>query len=108
MILKVFHHCLFAGGHVWLSLRFMASIKKLLDEHVAAGDTKPAAITNGTSGPSFAPKPRGFMATEDDNGFDVNQDFTKAGYTPSNICRNHELLAYVILFGYMMQYYNIS
>ena len=48
------------------------------------------------------------MATEDDNGFDVNQDFTKAGYTPSNICRNHELLAYVILFGYMMQYYNIS
>lgn len=64
------------GWHVWL--RFMASIKKLLDEHVAAGDTKPAAITNGTSGPSFAPKPRGFMATEDDNGFDVNQDFTKA------------------------------
>ena len=64
----------------WLGwLRFMASIKKLLDEHVAAGDIKPAAITNGTSGPSFAPKPRGFMATEDDNGFDVNQDFTKAG-----------------------------
>jgi len=57
--------------------QFMANIKKLLDEHVAAGDTKPAAITNGTSGPSFAPKPRGFMATEDDNGFDVNQDFTK-------------------------------
>ena len=86
----------------------MTSIKKLLDEHVAAGDTKPAAITNGTSGPSFAPKPRGFMATEDDNGFDVNQDFTKAGYTPSNIRRNHELLAYAIIFGYMMQYYTLS
>jgi hypothetical protein len=56
----------------------MATIKKLLDEHISSGDAKPAAITNGSSGQKFAPKPRGFTAMEDDNGFDVNQDFTQA------------------------------
>ena len=61
-----------------MASRFMATIKKLLDEHVASGDAKPAAISNGSSGQSFAPKPRGFTAMEDDNGFEVNQDFTQA------------------------------
>ena len=58
--------------------RFMTTIKKILAQHVAAGDAKPAAITNGNATQSFAPKPRGFTSTEEDNGFDVNQDFSKA------------------------------
>ena len=55
----------------------MATIKKLLEDHLAGGDAKPAAITNGST-QSFAPKPRGFTAMDDDNGFDVDQDFAKA------------------------------
>eukprot|EP00913_Durusdinium_trenchii_P034159 g31969.t1 len=55
----------------------MTTIKKILAQHVAAGDAKPAAITNGNATQSFAPKPRGFTSTEEDNGFDVNQDFSK-------------------------------
>lgn len=57
--------------------QFMTTIKKILAQHVAAGDAKPAAITNGNATQSFAPKPRGFTSTEEDNGFDVNQDFSK-------------------------------
>ena len=45
----------------------MASLKKLLDEHVAAGDAKPAAVQNaaGTvAAGKFAPKPRAINAQE--------------------------------------------
>ncbi|CAJ1440901.1 unnamed protein product [Effrenium voratum] len=60
--------------------QFMASLKKLLDEHVAAGDAKPAAVQNaaGTvAAGKFAPKPRAINAQEVENDFDVNQDFTQ-------------------------------
>ncbi|CAE7467608.1 warA, partial [Symbiodinium necroappetens] len=45
-------------------------------DHAAAGDEKPAALTNGSATAKFTPKPRVGGAVEEENGFDVNQDFS--------------------------------
>ena len=44
------------------------------EDHAAAGDEKPAALTNGSATAKFTPKPRVGGAVEEENGFDVNQD----------------------------------
>lgn len=54
----------------------LASLRKILADHAAAGDEKPAALTNGSATAKFTPKPRVGGAVEEENGFDVNQDFS--------------------------------
>jgi len=56
--------------------QLLASLRKILADHAAAGDEKPAALTNGSATAKFTPKPRVGGAVEEENGFDVNQDFT--------------------------------
>jgi len=57
--------------------QFMPTLRSLLDEHIAAGDEKPAALVTGTT-PKFAPKPRSAALADDEDGkFDVKQDFTQ-------------------------------
>mmetsp|Transcript_77797 Transcript_77797/g.175902 ORF Transcript_77797/g.175902 Transcript_77797/m.175902 type:complete len:673 (-) Transcript_77797:107-2125(-) len=59
--------------------QFMTTLKKVIDEHVAAGDAKPAAAIVGASAKA-APKPKkgNALSPDEDDSFDVNQDFTKA------------------------------
>lgn len=57
-------------------------LKKLMDEHVAAGDARPMAITGACppsgSKPGFAPQSRVRSEAEaEESGFDVDQDFTQ-------------------------------
>jgi hypothetical protein len=56
--------------------RFLESLKKVLSEADAAGIHKPAAAIAGPA-PKFAPKPRVNPNIDEDDSFDVNQDFTK-------------------------------
>mmetsp|Transcript_93504 Transcript_93504/g.242025 ORF Transcript_93504/g.242025 Transcript_93504/m.242025 type:complete len:675 (+) Transcript_93504:68-2092(+) len=61
--------------------QFLSLLQRLMQEHKAAGDAKPApAITGGAAAaPKFAPKARVRGEHEvEDYDFDVNQDFTKA------------------------------
>lgn len=56
---------------------FLGALKKTLSEADAAGDIKPMAALAGPA-PKFAPKPREKNQNlDEDDSFDVNQDFTK-------------------------------
>lgn len=60
--------------------QFIQLLKKLMQEHEAAGDAKPApALIGGPAAGKFAPRPRvrGEAEAEESN-FDVTQDFTQA------------------------------
>mmetsp|Transcript_26934 Transcript_26934/g.52824 ORF Transcript_26934/g.52824 Transcript_26934/m.52824 type:complete len:676 (+) Transcript_26934:24-2051(+) len=61
--------------------RFLKTLGDILEAHVAAGDVKPAAIHGTTTGPaargSKPQLPNTAVSYEEDDSFDVNQDFTK-------------------------------
>jgi len=55
----------------------LALLKKLMQEHITAGDAKPSAAITGPA-PKFAPKARVRGEAEaEENDFDVDQDFTQ-------------------------------
>lgn len=59
--------------------KLLEQLQRMLQDHVDAGDAKPAAaITNGAAA-KFAPKARVNQSVDPDadDSFDVNQDFTK-------------------------------
>jgi len=58
--------------------QFMSTVKKMLEDHVAAGDAKPApAVASAPAQkPTIKAKEKAMQDDEDDV-FDVNQDFTK-------------------------------
>mmetsp|Transcript_62206 Transcript_62206/g.160401 ORF Transcript_62206/g.160401 Transcript_62206/m.160401 type:complete len:671 (+) Transcript_62206:105-2117(+) len=57
--------------------QLVPALTKFLEDHAAAGDAKPMAITTGSTA-KFAPKPRiSSSAEEDTEDFDVDQDFTQ-------------------------------
>jgi len=57
---------------------FVPALQKMMEEHVAAGDAKAAPVFLGVS-PKAAAKPKkgNQLGPEEDDSFDVNQDFTK-------------------------------
>lgn len=57
---------------------FVTALKQMMAEHVEAGDAKPAALAVG-SAPKVAAKPknRNQLNADEDDSFDVNQDFTQ-------------------------------
>eukprot|EP00406_Dinophysis_acuminata_P037552 CAMPEP_0179376042 /NCGR_PEP_ID=MMETSP0797-20121207/88112_1 /TAXON_ID=47934 /ORGANISM="Dinophysis acuminata, Strain DAEP01" /LENGTH=672 /DNA_ID=CAMNT_0021092063 /DNA_START=53 /DNA_END=2071 /DNA_ORIENTATION=+ len=58
--------------------QFATALRKVMEEHVAAGDAKPAPALAGPA-PKFAPKPRNRENADPDADltFDCSQDFTK-------------------------------
>jgi len=61
--------------------RFLRMLDDILEAHVAAGDLKPASIHGSASGSTSCvskPKPSSSaLSYEEDDSFDVNQDFTR-------------------------------
>eukprot|EP00811_Abedinium_folium_P018919 NODE_2784_length_2146_cov_3.500248.p1 GENE.NODE_2784_length_2146_cov_3.500248~~NODE_2784_length_2146_cov_3.500248.p1 ORF type:complete len:676 (-),score=199.37 NODE_2784_length_2146_cov_3.500248:55-2082(-) len=59
--------------------RFVATLRAALEEHIAAGDAKPAAASHEASRLAGAqvPKQQGVKLDIDESGFDCDQDFTK-------------------------------
>mmetsp|Transcript_11671 Transcript_11671/g.36399 ORF Transcript_11671/g.36399 Transcript_11671/m.36399 type:complete len:673 (+) Transcript_11671:117-2135(+) len=58
--------------------QFVATLQKVMQEHVAAGDAKPAPAVAGAA-PKVAPKVKtgNALGPDEDDTFDFNQDFTK-------------------------------
>mmetsp|Transcript_50054 Transcript_50054/g.139053 ORF Transcript_50054/g.139053 Transcript_50054/m.139053 type:complete len:673 (-) Transcript_50054:239-2257(-) len=58
--------------------QFVGTLQKMMEQHAAAGDAKAAAVTL-TDAPKVAPKPKkaNALGPDEDDSFDVNQDFTK-------------------------------
>lgn len=59
--------------------RLVAALAKMLEEHRAAGDAKPAAVAAGAAAAKATAKPKkgNQLSPDEDDSFDVNQDFTK-------------------------------
>jgi len=60
--------------------RLVALVQKMLEEHAAAGDAKPApvaALAGGGPAASAKPKKGKQLSPDEDDSFDVSQDFTK-------------------------------